>query len=95
MAQLFIAVETFVTHRRGRPEIVNAGEIAGWGNWVIENNPAAFRPLEVRWPGPAEKSSSKEEPDPALQAALSSPATSTPASPATLRKRGGGPRRQG
>jgi hypothetical protein len=89
MARLLIAVETFVTERRGRSEIVSAGELAEHGSWPVELHPAAFRVAEVRWKAPVAPKSETPASEPDLDPVLLS---SPPASPKTLKHRGGGGR---
>lgn len=98
MAQLlFIAVETFVTERRDRSEIVNAGEVAGSRSWVVDVNPSAFRPLEVRWPDPPVPPVNKDGPEPSesggVSAAVSVAGAQKPVSPASLKRGPGRPRK--
>ena len=94
MPQLFIAVDTFVSARRGRSEWVSAGDIAEPGSWPLEAHPAAFRPLEIRFKAPPRQSVAPgEKPvEPKVDAALlQSPAVSPQA---VHRKSGGGRPRQ-
>lgn len=86
---LFIAVQTFVTERRGRSEIIEAGQIAHARSWPVGLHPAAFAPLEVRWP--AEPGSDDDEATPKkTTAAASHTGAQKPMSPASLKHRGGG-----
>lgn len=94
---LFIAVQAFATERRGRSEMINPGDVAGSRSWVVATYPEAFRPLEVRWPDPAEvvaavadaKPEAPEVPSPGDQSA------SPGVSPASLKPRGPGrPRKE-
>jgi hypothetical protein len=87
MARLLIAVDTFVTERRGRSEIVSAGDLAEHGSWPVELHPAAFRLVEIRWKAPAAPKGTPEKPESELDPVLlSAPAVS----PKTLKHRGGG-----
>lgn len=89
MPQLFIAVETVVTERRGRSEWVQAGDIAEAGSWPLEHVSHIFRPLQVRFRAPKDNSAPAPPPNENEEGATS-PATS----PAAMKRRGGRPRKQ-